>query len=261
MTAELLVLGGGRMGEALVAGLLSSGRSGITVCERSPERRDFLSRRFDGGQVEVVAEPVACRGAIVAVKPAGVVEVLSALPSVDRVLSIAAGVTTAAMEAALPPGTPVVRAMPNTPALLGEGASAVAAGSSAGETDLAWAEGILGSVGLVVRVEEADLDAVTGLSGSGPAYVFHLAEALIAGGEQAGLAPEVSRALALQTILGAARMLSETGETPAALREAVTSPNGTTAAGLAALAGGDFAGLVGRAVAAAAERSRQLGQA
>jgi len=149
--------------------------------------------------------------------------------------------------------------MPNTPALVGEGASAIAGGARAEAVDLDWAESILGAVGLVVRVDEADLDAVTGLSGSGPAYVFHLAEALMAAGRAQGLAPEIADALARQTLLGAARLLSESGEDPAVLRENVTSPGGTTAAGLAVFADEDFVGLIDRVVSAAVARSIELG--
>src|SRR5690606_10164133 len=146
-----------------------------------------------------------------------------------------AGVTTTALEAALPAGTRVIRSMPNTPALVGAGASAVAAGTHADEGDLAWAEEGLGAVGQVVRVPESHLDAVPGRSGSGPAYVFLVAEALIEAGVLAGLPRPTSQTLAVQTLLGAARLLAETGEVPEVLRAQVTSPGGTTAAGLRAL--------------------------
>jgi len=145
------------------------------------------------------------------------------------------------------------------PALVGEGASAIAGGAHSSAGDLEWAESILGSVGTVVRVEEEDLDAVTGLSGSGPAYIFHLAEALRAAGIAEGLRPEDADALTRQTILGAATLLSRSGEDPAVLRENVTSPGGTTAAGLAVFASEDLLGMVGRAVRAATARSRELG--
>ena len=153
----------------------------------------------------------------------------------------------------------IIRCMPNTPALVGAGASAIAAGPTATEDDLDWAESILSAVGIVERVDESDLDAVTGLSGSGPAYVFHLGEALMAAATTQGLAPEVADRLTRQTLLGAALLLSESGEDPAVLRENVTSPGGTTAAGLAQFADADFMGLIDRVVAAAVERSRELG--
>jgi pyrroline-5-carboxylate reductase len=173
-------------------------------------------------------------------------------------VSIAAGVRLAALEAALG-RVPVVRAMPNTPALVGSGVTAIAPGSLAGEEDLAWAEEVLGAVGRVVRVGEPLLDAVTGLSGSGPAYVFLVAEALIDAGVLVGLPRDLSTTLAVQTLLGAARLLAETGDTPEALRAAVTSPGGTTAAGLRALEAAGVRAAFLDAVTAATERSKELG--
>jgi pyrroline-5-carboxylate reductase len=149
--------------------------------------------------------------------------------------------------------------MPNTPALVGAGAAAICAGTAATDADLDWAEGLLRAVGTVVRVPEKLLDAVTGLSGSGPAYVFLVAEALIEGGVLAGLPRDVAHELAVATIAGAGRLLAETGETPEALRAQVTSPGGTTAAGLRALEAQGVRSAFLEAVAAATERSRQLG--
>jgi pyrroline-5-carboxylate reductase len=163
------------------------------------------------------------------------------------------------MEAWLAGPTALIRAMPNTPALVGAGAAAVAGGSSAGQEDLEWARGILEAVGTVVTVSEAALDAVTGLSGSGPAYVFLVAEALIDAGVLVGLTRPVATQLAIQTLLGSARMMAETGEEPSALRAQVTSPGGTTAAGLRALESAGVRAAILEAVAAATERSRQLG--
>lgn len=260
--AELLVLGGGRMGEALVAGLVEGGwapAADIVVVEVDPGRRAELEEAHPDWDVR--SEPVDAPAAVVAVKPQHVAEAAATAGAAGarRVLSIAAGVTVAALEAALPPGTAVVRAMPNTPALVGAGASAIAPGSAAGDDDLAWAEGVLGAVGLVVRVPEAQLDAVTGLSGSGPAYVFLVAEALVEAGVLAGLPRPTAHALATQTLLGAARLLSEPGAVPAELRAQVTSPGGTTAAGLRALEAAGVRSAVLEAVVAAAERSRALG--
>ena len=166
--------------------------------------------------------------------------------------------TIAAIEAEAP-GVPVVRAMPNTPALVGAGAAAVAAGTAAGEDDLAWAEAVLGAVGIVVRVPEHLLDAVTGLSGSGPAYVFLVAEALVEAGVLVGLPRPTSAALVGQTLLGAARLLVEGEEGPEALRAGVTSPGGTTAAGLRVLEARGVRSALLEAVAAAAARSAELG--
>jgi pyrroline-5-carboxylate reductase len=259
----LQVIGGGRMGEALVGGLLKAGGlrlDGIRVIEPDPRRQDVLRAAFPG--VDVVSEPGAAEGSIVAVKPGDVPAVCRALAEAGptRVLSIAAGVTIATLEAALAPGSKVVRAMPNTPALVGAGAAAIAPGTEATEDDLAWAEGLLGAVGTVVRVKEPLLDAVTGLSGSGPAYVFLVAEALIEAGVLAGLPRDVSRELSVQTLLGAATLLAEGPDGPEALRAAVTSPGGTTAAGLQALEQHGLRAAFLDAVAAAAERSRELGR-
>ena len=260
--ARLLVIGGGRMGEALIGGLVGSGwatAEELAVVEVDPSRRDELSAAHPG--LVVGDEAVPADAALVAVKPGDVAAAaaLAGRAGAGRVLSVAAGVTTAALEAALPPGTAVVRAMPNTPALVGVGASAIAAGTAAGPDDLDWATAVLGAVGQVVRVPEAQLDAVTGLSGSGPAYVFLLAEALIDAGVLNGLPRPASRALAVQTLRGAAALLAETGEEPATLRAQVTSPGGTTAAGLRALEAAGVRAAVLDAVSAAAERSRQLG--
>ena len=167
----------------------------------------------------------------------------------------------AALAAALGGDVAVVRAMPNTPALVGEGAAAIAGGTATGEDDLAWAEGILGSVGRVVRVPEYQLDAVTGLAGSGPAYLFLVAEALIDAGVLAGLARPVAESLVSQLFVGSSKLLAERGD-PAALRAMVTSPGGTTAAALAVLMDPvtGLAPLLQRAVKAAADRGRELGK-
>jgi pyrroline-5-carboxylate reductase len=259
---ELQLIGGGRMGEALLGGLLAAGTVAadrVAVVERDAARREQLVARFDG--VTIRDRPARCDGAIVATKPAGVLEVLEELAAVgvERVLSIAAGIAVGDMERAVGGGVAVVRAMPNTPALVGQGAAAIAGGTAAGEQDLAWAESMLGAVGTVVRVPEADIDAVTGLSGSGPAYVFLVAEAMIAAGVAAGLSHDVADGLVRQTLLGAATLLCETGDDPAALRAAVTSPGGTTAAGLAVLAQRELPDALREAVLAATARSRELG--
>jgi pyrroline-5-carboxylate reductase len=255
-------MGGGRMGEALVAGLIAAGWAGasdIVVVEAIEARRKELAGAHAG--LQVVADPVAAEGAVVAVKPGDVEGACRQLASVSpgRVLSIAAGVTLRNLEGWLGDGVPVVRAMPNTPALVGAGAAAVAPGTNAGDADLAWAQEILGAVGTVVRVSEPLLDAVTGLSGSGPAYVFLVAEALIDAGVLAGLPRDVSTTLAIQTLLGSARMLAESGDGPETLRAAVTSPGGTTAAGLRVLEDKAVRSAFLEAVAAATERSKQLG--
>ena len=258
---DLVIVGGGRMGEALLGGLLAGGRQAgdLAVVEPDAARRSVLSGRFP--DVHLSASPVPGDGVVLAVKPGSVTAAATEAGEAGcrRVLSIAAGVTIAAVETALPAGVPVIRAMPNTPALVGAGAAAVAPGTSAGEDDLAWAEEILGSVGIVVRVAEPLLDAVTGLSGSGPAYVFLVAEALVEAGVLVGLARDVASALTVQTLLGAARLLAEGSEGPESLRAAVTSPGGTTAAGLAALEDRSVRAAFLAAVRAATDRSRELG--
>ena len=246
------------MGEALAVGLVRAGWDGIGIVEKLGDRRAALTEQLPA--VEVLADVVPADGAVLAVKPNDVVAACAALGRTGRVLSIAAGVTIAALEAALEPGTAVVRAMPNTPALVGAGAAAIAAGSAAGEDDLEWAASILGAVGEVVRVPEPLLDAVTGLSGSGPAYVFLVAEALIEAGVLAGLQRDVSVALTTQTLVGSARLLAESGATPEALRAQVTSPGGTTAAGLHALESAGVRAAFLDAVQAATARSRELGR-
>ena len=262
MTARLVVLGGGRMGEALVGGLLAAKwaqPAEILVVEPVAARRDELASSHAG--LRVGTEPEVADGALIAVKPGDVPAACAALHDVApaRVLSIAAGVRLAELESALPAGTPVVRAMPNTPALVGAGAAAIAPGSAAEDDDLAWAEEILGAIGVVVRVEENLLDAVTGLSGSGPAYVFLVAEALMDAGVAAGLPRDVSETLAVQTLLGSARLLAESGDSAETLRAAVTSPGGTTAAGLRALESRAVRSALIEAVLAATERSKELG--
>lgn len=263
MATRLEIVGGGRMGEALAAGLLHAGWAvpeEMVVVEPVPARRDQLASRFTG--LGLSASAVPADGAVLAVKPVdgetACREVAAA--GAGRVLSIMAGVPISRIQAWLGPDVPVVRAMPNTPALVGAGAAAIAAGATAGETDLDWAEGILTAVGAVQRVPESLLDAVTGLSGSGPAYLFFVAEALIEAGVLNGLPRSTASVLVVQTLLGSARLLSETGDTPEGLRAAVTSPGGTTAAGVRALERHAVRSAFLEAVTAATERSRELGR-
>ncbi len=256
------MVGGGRMGEALVGGLLEAGwcePEQIAVAEKVDVRRKALADRFPG--VAVVEDAVAADGAVIAVKPDDVRAACAEIRAsgTSPVLSIAAGVPIVRLEEWLP-DTAVVRAMPNTPALVGAGAAAIAPGTRSGDPELDWAEGLLRAVGTVVRVPEHLLDAVTGLSGSGPAYVFLVVEALIDAGVAMGLPRATSVALATQTILGAGQLLTSSGEPPEALRAAVTSPGGTTAAGLAALETRAVRAAFAEAVAAATARSQELGR-
>ncbi len=245
------------MGSALLAGLAGGWApvGQLAVIEPSAPARSALAELLPG--VQIRDTPLRAVDAVIAVKPHLVTTALADLDGVERVLSVAAGITTGAMEAAAP-GARVVRAMPNTPALVGLGASAIAGGSTATDDDLDWAAGILGGVGAVERVPEHLLDAVTGLSGSGPAYVFLVAEAMIDAGVSAGLPRPVATTLAIQTIRGAGEML--TGDESAAdLRAAVVTPAGTTAAGLGVLERNAVRAAFIDAVAAARDRSVELG--
>lgn len=261
----LQVVGGGRMGSALVAGLIASGwaeAGHLAVVEADPDRRGQLAGELPGVVVRDAVGPAD--GALIAVKPADVPDVCAALADheVPRVLSVAAGVTVAQLEEPFSGPVAVIRAMPNTPAQVGVGASALAGGTHATDDDLRWAESILSAVGVTVRVDEALLDAVTGLSGSGPAYVFAMVEAMVAAGVAEGLDPVVAGDLVVQTVAGAARILEQSGAhglDAADHRAAVTSPNGTTAAGLVAMEEAGFSAAVQAAVHAATRRSRQLG--
>ncbi|RKQ86051.1 pyrroline-5-carboxylate reductase [Solirubrobacter pauli] len=263
MSVRLLLVGGGRMGEALLGGMLAAGRepSELAVAEVSGARRTELADRYPG--VQVVASPVAAEGVVLATKPDGIAAAVTASvqAGASRLLSVAAGITCAAMEAAAGGSTAVVRAMPNTPALVGAGVTAIAPGSTAGEEDLAWAEEILSAVGVVVRVKETQLDAVTGVSGSGPAYVFLVAEALSDAGVLAGLTRDLANTLAFQTLLGSSQLLVQSADGPAELRAAVTSPGGTTAAGTRELERAGVRSAFLEAVMAATERARELGSA
>jgi pyrroline-5-carboxylate reductase len=256
------------MGSALLGGLMRSGwakPAECTVVDPRAERRELLEARSPGRGTS--SEPIGSDDVVLAVKPADAEEACRSLAAEGhaarpgrRVMSIVAGLTIECLERWLWPGAHVLRAMPNTPALVGNSASAVAAGSSADEDDLVWAEGVLSAIGVVVRLEEKLMDAVTGLSGSGPAYVFLIAEALVDAGVLLGLDREVSRVLSVQTLLGSARMLAESGESAESLRANVTSPGGTTAAGLRALEDRAVRAALMAAVAAAAARSAELGR-
>lgn len=256
------VIGGGNMGSALVRGLLAGDFSvdQIVIVEKETARIAELKREF--ANVEVATKLPKCESVVLAVKPADVLEVCGSLAEtgVRQILSIAAGVKIATIENAITKGVAVIRAMPNTPALIGQGASAMAAGKNCSAENVAWAKKILLGVGTVVEVEENLLDAVTGLSGSGPAYVFLLAESLIAAGVQQGLTEQVSNELVRQLLVGTSLLLAESSETPEQLRKKVTSPNGTTAAAIAELVGKQFAEIIAGAVNVATARSKELGK-
>jgi len=264
-TPAVAVLGGGVMGGTLVAALRTGGWPGdrVTVADQDAAKAEALAHEHDvltAGNRDAVASADVV---LLAVKPDVVPAALADLAPVLRdgalVVSVAAGVPLRVYEDALPAGTPVVRVMPNTPALIGRGASGIAPGRAAGAEHLALVERMLAATGLVERVAEKHLDAVTALSGSGPAYAFYVIDALAEAGVLLGLPRDLSSRLAVATVEGAAAMVAQTGDHPVVLRERVSSPGGTTVAGVAALDEHAVrAGLVA-AVRAAAERSRELG--
>lgn len=263
----LAFIGGGNMARSLIGGLVGRGRpaASIHVAEPQAALRETLAKDF-GVQVHETAE-AAARDAgawMLAVKPQvmrGVCESLADVAARTRplVVSIAAGVTAGQIDAWLGGGQAVVRTMPNTPSLLGAGATGLYANDRVGQDDRALAESLMSAVGLAAWIpEEALMDAVTAVSGSGPAYVFLLSEALQAAGRAQGLDADTARDLANQTLLGAARMLAESGEEAATLRQRVTSPGGTTQAALESFEADGFRDIVARAVDAATRRGREL---
>ena len=260
---SLTIIGGGNMGAAFAQGLLAAGQPGasLSIVEVSDDRRGVLSEMFPG--VAISASLGMCSVVVVAVKPPDVPSAVRAAVAAgaQTVLSIAAGVSLSTLESAAGPNVAVVRAMPNTPSLVGQGASAYALGEHCHPDTAQLAEEILGSVGVAVQVDEPQLDAITGLTGSGPAYLFFVAEALIAAGIAEGLSPDVANVLVRQLFLGTGTLLATSPETPGRLREMVTSPGGTTAAGLAVLGKQGVTEAFLAAVAAATARSAELGRA
>jgi pyrroline-5-carboxylate reductase len=254
-------IGGGNMGAAIVVGLVRAGwdPGTITVVETSADRRSALHALVPG--VTVIDAPRACSAGVVAVKPGGALEACRALAGhgAARVLSIAAGIGVEALQAAAGGSCAVVRAMPNTPALVGEAVSAITGSTRCALDDLDWAESVLGAVGTVVRVPEHLMDAVTAVSGSGPAYVFLLAEALVAAGIEQGLDPHDADELVRQLLVGAARLLRDSSDGPDVLRARVTSPNGVTERAIEAFEAAGFREAVRDAVTAAVRRSEELG--
>ena len=263
-------IGGGNMARSLIGGLVSRGVAADTlrVAEPVAELREALAKDFGVAVFDNASDAVAGAALwLLAVKPQVMRHVCNDLSAVAKsskplVVSIAAGITATQLQRWLGGDASIIRAMPNTPALLGAGVTGLYANahvSAAGRTD---AEGLLASAGKTVWIDdEALMDAVTAVSGSGPAYIFLLAEAMEAAAKAEGLADGAARTLVLQTILGAARMLTESDEAPAELRKRVTSPNGTTQAAIEAFQHGGFEALVAGAIAAASERGRQLSAA
>lgn len=267
---NIAFIGGGNMARSLVGGLVARGRDArsIRISEPNEGLRSALASDFGAGVFAHNADAAATADAwVFAVKPQvmkTVCETLAPIAQAQRplIVSIAAGITSEQLDRWLGGGLAVVRSMPNTPALLGAGATGLYANARVSGAQRAAAETLMQATGITEWIaDEALMDAVTAVSGSGPAYVFLLAEAMQAAGEAQGLPTESARKLALQTILGAARMLTESGEPAAVLRQRVTSPNGTTQAALESFEAGGFRGLVDAAVAAATRRGRELSAA
>jgi pyrroline-5-carboxylate reductase len=264
---KLGFIGAGNMGEALVKGLIASKAakpSQVLVSARRPERVQELVRLYGvrgASNAEVARESDVL---VLAVKPQILDQVLRdiapELPRDRLVISVAAGVPIAAIERRLHPPLRIVRAMPNTPATVGAGATAIALGEHATEADLAAAKTIFDSVGLTVVLDENQLDAVTGLSGSGPAYMFLIIEALADAGVKVGLGRRSAMQLAAQTMLGSAKLLIESGQHPGLLKDGVTSPGGTAIAGLHTLEAGGLRNVLMNAVEVATHRSKELGE-
>jgi pyrroline-5-carboxylate reductase len=268
LNKKIAFLGGGNMAEALIRGLIASGTARpdqVLAADVSADRLEQLKKIYGISIHRTNSDAVRAAGIVIlSVKPQVIDKVLAEIaPAVDGtklVISIAAGVPVTKIEQALPAGTPVVRVMPNTPALVLAGAAALAAGTSATADDLALSQSIFNSVGRSVVVEEKLMDAVTGLSGSGPAYVFMIIDALSDAGVKAGLPRQLALELAAQTVYGSAKMVLETKEHPGKLRDMVTSPAGTTIEGLHALEKGKLRATLMNAVEAATARSKELGK-
>jgi pyrroline-5-carboxylate reductase len=261
---RVAVLGTGKMGEALLSGMLRAGRkpADVLVTARRPERAELLAQRYGVQVLDNAAAAKAADTLILAVKPQDMGALLDDLgpnlPADRLVVSVAAGIPTAFIERRLPEGAPVIRVMSNTPVLVDEAMSAISSGASATEEHLQRTEAIFAPVGRTIRVPESQQDAVTALSGSGPAYFFYLVEAMIDAGILLGLPRAVAHDLIVQTAIGAAVMLRDTGEHPVTLREAVTSPAGTTINAIRELENHGVRAAMLSALEAARDRGREL---
>ena len=280
MSAKFVIVGGGKMGEAILSGWLASDAApadsieaaDIVAVDPTPERRAYLEGTYGIACVADVADlPADCKPDVVvlAVKPQvmmGVLESIAHTPAFQEsddgagplFVSIAAGLTTERIAAALPQGAPLVRVMPNMPLMVGAGASGVCGGANATSDQVQYVADLFGCLGRAVVVDESHMDAVCAVSGSGPAYVAALVEHLRDAGAAQGLDPELAEVLALQTVLGTARLIDETALTPQTAREAVCSPGGTTLAALDAMNEQGFSQVIDAGVAAAVQRSKEL---
>lgn len=262
--AAIGVIGAGVMGEALISALLSAGinAESISISEKRVERAQELVDKYGIG-VKTLQENVAsAQVLLLVVKPQDILTVLTEIKGLIQsdtlVVSFAAGKRIEFISSLLGGNNPVIRVMPNTPTLVGEGMAAMSSGPLVSATQSKFVRDLLSATGRVVEVDESLQDAVTAVSGSGPAYFFNFVEAMVKAGTELGLSNEIATELTIQTLVGAAKLLSTSGLSPAALRENVTSPNGTTAAALASFAESDLEAVVKRAMVAARDRSREL---
>jgi len=261
-------IGAGNMAEALIRGLVRGGHVPANRIVASGPRSERLDELRTAYAIDVTSDNAAvvarCKLIVLSVKPQLLDKVLrevgDKIAADALVVSIAAGIDTEAIEAAITPGVRVVRAMPNTPALVGAGATAISAGAHASAADLATARALFDAVGITVVLDENQLDAVTGLSGSGPAYIFLILEALADAGVKVGLSRRNAQRLAAQTVMGSAKMLLDTDEHPGRLKDMVTSPGGTAIAGLHTLEEGGLRTTLINAVETATKRARELGR-
>lgn len=268
MTRTIGFIGAGNMAEAMIRGLLRGHDFDAKAISASGPREERMRELRDGYGIDASTDnvrPAQAEIVVLSVKPQILSRVLDEVGDKINpdalVISIAAGVPVSAIQARLASGTRVVRAMPNTPALVDAAATAIAGGEHASESDLSEAKKIFDAIGLTVILEESQLDAVTGLSGSGPAYVFLILEALSDAGVKVGLSRRTAQLLAAQTVLGSAKLLLETNEHPGRLKDMVTSPGGTAITGLHTLENGGVRTTLMNAVEAATRRSRELGEA
>lgn len=271
ISQHISFLGCGSMNGAILAGLLAAGlpASQLTATVRTPEKAADLSRRHGVAVLSTTEDPGANRQAaaeadvvLLGVKPAGTLdlarEIAPALKPGTVVVSVAAAVSIAMLEAALPEGQPVIRSMPNTPSSLGRGVLSISAGTNATAELMDQARAILGAAGTVVDIPEEQVDALSAVSGSGPAYAFYLAEAMAAAGVKLGLDEDLARLLATETVAGAGYMLGQPGADALALRKAVTSPNGTTERAIAAFDEQGLPDIIAAGARAAAERAAEI---
>ena len=262
--AQTAILGAGVMGETLLSGVVRCGRrvDNLLVGEKRPERARELEERYGVATTSNLEATRKADTVAIVVKPQDMADLLEEIAPALRpgqlLVSLAAGITTGFIESRVPEGVAVVRVMPNTPALVDEGMAAIAPGSHCDDEHLSIAENLMASTGKVLRIPERQMDAVTAISGSGPAYLFFVVESMIEAGVHLGLPRSTATELVVQTVVGSAHMLRETGSHPVVLREQVTSPGGTTAAALRELEVHKVRAAFLAAIEAARDRSRAL---